>query len=255
MDCVIIAGGLPKPDDPLFAYTQGKTKALLDMGGRTMLERVVDALQAAKRVDDIVVVGLGSDLGMTFQRPVFHVPDQGSLIGNVIGGVRFLKERKPDLGMVMISSSDIPTITADIVDQYVASCEPFDKAIYYNFVDKPVMEARFPGSNRTFVKLKGANVAGGDLLLAHSDLANSHVDLWQALTEARKHAWKLAGLVGIRFLLKFLFRQVSLTDIEEKVLQTIGQPAQAMLSPFAELAMDADKPHQVDLLRQEFEAS
>ena len=255
MDCVITAGGLPEPDDPLYAYTQGKTKALLDMGGRTMLERVVDALQAAKNVDDIVVAGLGSDLGMTFQRPVFHVPDQGSLIGNVLGGIRFLKERQPDLGMIILSSSDIPSITADIVDQYVAACAPFDKAIYYNFVDEPTMEARFPGSNRTFVKLKGVNVAGGDLLLAHSDLAESHIDLWTALTEGRKHAWKLARLVGITFLLKFLFRQVSLTDIEEKVLQTIGRPVQAVLSPFAELAMDADKPHQVDLLKREFEGT
>ena len=253
MDCVITAGGLPKPDDPLYAYTQGKTKALLDMGGRTMLERVVDALQAAKHVDDIVVVGLGSDLGMTFQRPVFHLPDQGSLVGNVIGGIHFLKERKPDLEMVVISSSDIPTITGSIVDKFVSSCEPFDKAIYYNFVDEPTMEARFPGSNRTFVKLKGVAVAGGDLILAHSDLAESHHDLWQALTQGRKHAWKLASLVGIRFLLKFLFRQVGLTDIDQKVLQSIGRPSQSMLTPFAELAMDADKPHQVDLLRQEFE--
>ena len=253
MDCVITAGGLPKPDDPLYAYTNGKTKALLDMGGRTMLERVVDALQSSKNVDDIVVVGLGSDLGMTFQRPVFHVPDQGSLVGNVIAGIHFLKERKPDLGMVVISSSDIPTITAEIVDQFVVSCAPYDKAIYYNLVDESTMEARFPESNRTFVKLKGINIAGGDLILAHADMADSHHDLWQALTAGRKHAWKLANIVGLRFLLKFLLRQVTFVDIEEKVQQAIGRPVQTVLSSHAELAMDADKPHQVDLLRQEFE--
>lgn len=252
MDCVITAGGLPKPETPLYAYTEGKSKVLLDMGGRTMLERVVDALQASQQIDDIVVVGLGSDLGMTFPRPVHHLPDQGSLIGNVISGIHYLKERNPELGMVLLSSADIPAITADIVDRFITSCRPFDKTIYYNFVDEPAMEARFPGSNRTFVKLKGVNVAGGDLLLAHADLADSHVDLWQALTEARKHAWKLARVVGFRFLLKFLFHRVGLREIEQTAQRIIGKPVKTILTPYAELAMDADKPHQVDLLRKEF---
>ena len=45
MDCVVIAGGVPQEEDLLFSYTQGKPKACMDMNGRTMLERVVDALQ------------------------------------------------------------------------------------------------------------------------------------------------------------------------------------------------------------------
>ena len=35
MDCVITAGGVPKPDDPLYVYTQGKPKALLEINGRS----------------------------------------------------------------------------------------------------------------------------------------------------------------------------------------------------------------------------
>ncbi|MCA9930404.1 MAG: nucleotidyltransferase family protein [Anaerolineales bacterium] len=252
MDCVITAGGLPTPEDPLYAYTKGSSKALLDMGGRTMLERVVDALQASKHVGEIVVVGLGSNMGMTFQRPVHHVPDQGSLIGNVIAGIRFLQKQNPETKLVMLSSADIPAITPAIVNAFIESCRPHDRAIYYNFVDKPTMDGRFPGSNRTFVKLKGTEIAGGDMLLVDAALADSHTDLWQALTEGRKHAWKLARVVGLGFLIKFLFHRVGLADIEATAERIIGKPVQVVLSPFAELAMDADKPHQVDLLQREF---
>ena len=63
MDCIVTAGGLPGPEDPLYEYTQGKPKALLDMGGRTMLERVMDALQSARHVDRIVLVGANDDEG------------------------------------------------------------------------------------------------------------------------------------------------------------------------------------------------
>jgi molybdopterin-guanine dinucleotide biosynthesis protein A len=253
MHCVVTAGGLPRPDDPLYDYSQGKTKALIDMGGRTMLERVIDALQAAQEVDDIVVVGLGSDLGMSFAQPVDHLPDQGSLIGNVIAGIHYMSNKHPGTEIVALCSSDIPLISGEIVDQFIQSCTPYDHAIYYNMVTKEVMEARFPGSNRTFVRLKGVQIAGGDLLVAHTVLADSHRELWEALTHARKHAWKLARVVGFRFLFKFLFRQVGVEEVETAVYRIIKRPVQVILSPHAELGMDADKPYQVDLLRAEFE--
>ena len=38
MHCLIIAGGTVRPEDALYPYTHGRPKALIDMGGRTMLE-------------------------------------------------------------------------------------------------------------------------------------------------------------------------------------------------------------------------
>lgn len=251
MDAVVTAGGLPQPDDPLYPYTNGKPKALIDMNGRTMLERVIDALQSAASVDNIVVVGLGGDLGMTFKRPVHHLPDQGGMISNVLAGINWLRAQNPDLGMIVLSSADVPLLTGEIVDQFVQACAPYDCAIYYNFVDKETMEKRFPHSNRTFVKLKDTQIAGGDILLAHASLADHNRALWDALTNARKHAWQLARIVGLRFLVKFLFRRVTLRDIEEAAARIIGRPAHIILSPYAELAMDVDKPHQLEMLRAE----
>lgn len=250
-DCVVTAGGLPEPGDPLYAYTKGETKALLDMGGRTMLERVIDALQSAKSVGDIVVVGLGSDLGMTFQRPIHHVPDQGGMISNVLAGIDKLQKLGKPHDMILVSSSDIPLLSGQMVDEFVAQCAPYDNAIYYNFVTEETMEKRFPTSNRTFVKLHNLNVAGGDILLADSAIGETHKETWITLTNARKHAWKLARQVGIGFLLKFLLRRVDFSDIEAATERVIGHPVKAVISPHAELAMDADKPHQVDLLRAE----
>jgi hypothetical protein len=81
VDCIVTAGGLPGPEDSLYPYTQGKPKALLDMGERTMLERVMDALQTSNHVDRIVLVGLEDDMGMNFKRPIDqYLPDHGSLV-------------------------------------------------------------------------------------------------------------------------------------------------------------------------------
>ncbi len=252
MDCIIAAGGNPQPDDPLFVYTKGAPKALIDMNGRTMLERVVDALQMANHVDRIVIIGLGSDMDQTFQRPVDqHLPNQGSMVANIMAGINWLRQVDATPRPVLFCSADIPTITGGIVDAHVESCMPLDRAIYYTFVTRQILEQRFPHSNRTYVKLKGTEIAGGDLAIAQMDLADSNPELWEALTNARKHAWKLARIVGIGTLLRYLFRQLSMGEIEAKAASILGQPVQVVLSPFAELAMDADKPAQVELLRED----
>jgi len=253
INCVILAGGLPQPDEPMYEMTQGKSKALLDMNGRTMLERVVDALQNAETIGEIVVVGLGSDLGMTFQGPLYHVTDQGSLLKNTLAGVAKMRELHPETNLMLICSADIPTITPAIIDDFIEKCAPYDNGIVYNFVDKATLEARFPHSNRTYVKLKDALIAGGDMTLIQADLTDSNREIWEALTNARKHAWQLARVIGFRFMFKFLLRQLSFADIEAMAERITGRPAHIMLNPHAEIAMDADKPEQVLLLRADIE--
>ncbi len=256
MHCIVTAGGLPGPEDPLYPYTQGKPKALLDMGGRTMLERVMDALQNSKYVESIVLIGLEDDMGMQFKRPIDkYLPDESSLVGNVLSGVNWLRQEYPDMKSVLFCSSDLPALTGANVDSYVESCEPFDKGIYYIFVTREEMEARFPGSKRTYTKLKGVEIAGGDIAIAQVDIADENEELWRSLTNARKNAWKLARIVGFKVLLKLLFRRLTIADIEETASRIIGRPAKIVLNAPAEMAMDVDKPEQLELLRADLQGS
>ncbi|MBK8984972.1 MAG: nucleotidyltransferase family protein [Chloroflexi bacterium] len=253
MDCVIIAGGLAAPEDPMYALTQGKPKALLPMGDRTMLERVVDAMHNAKSVDDVAVIGLGSDMGMTFQRPVYHLPDHGSLVGNIIAGLTWARQRRPGVTAVLGASADVPLLTGPMVDELVAMCQPFDAGLYYTYATREIMEKRFPHSNRTFVKLKGMEISGGDIGIMNPATIDNNEELFDALANARKHAWKIARVVGFGLLLKFLFRRLGIKEIEEEGRRVLGVPIRAVSLPYAEMAMDADKPHQVEMLRAELE--
>lgn len=252
MDCVVVAGGVPEPEDPLYVYSQGKPKALIDMEGRTMLERVMDALQTAESVDRIVVVGLGHDMGLQFLRPADkHLPDQGSMVGNVMVGLEWLRRTDPAVDVVLFCTSDIPTITGPIVDEFVDRCRPFDHGVYYILVTREAMEERFPRSKRTYVNFPDGEAAGGDMAIAHAEIADAHEELWIALTDARKHAWRLARIVGFGTLLRYLFNRLGYRKIEETAERIINQPVRIVLDPPAELAMDADKPQQVELLRAE----
>ena len=248
LDCIVAAGGVPQPNDPLYDYTLGKPKALLEINGRLMIEYVLDALQQATTVNHIVVVGLEPNAVSQTAKNITYLPNQGSLLGNGLAGVKWLRENRRLTGPVLLSSSDIPALTAPIVDHFVASCVPFKNSIYYNFITRQTLEIRYPHSKRTYIKLKGLEIAGGYLLLVQSELGESHADLWEALINGRKHAWKLARLVGWRTLIKLLTRQLSIDDIEAITERILGKKGKIILNPHAEIGMDVDKKEQLEIL-------
>ena len=254
MYCLIIAGGRARPEDALYRYTQGRPKALIDMGGRTMLERVVASLQASRQVEDILIVGLNATdvADLTFARPVECLPDQGSMVGNMLAGCAWFVANRPDAVSILGCTADIPAITPAMIDAFIDVCRPWDKAVYYNFVSREKLESRFPNSNRTYSRFEGLDVASGGLIVVQPAVAERNRELLAMLTEARKHPWRIARIVGLPFLLKFLFHRVTFADVEAIAGRIIGGPVKIILSSPAEVAMDADKPYQVDILRAEF---
>jgi NDP-sugar pyrophosphorylase family protein len=161
MDVVIVAGGIPQPGEPLYEYTQGIPKAMLDIAGKPMVQWVLDALWGAERVGSIVAVGLSQDAALNFKKPVTIIPNQGGLLENVREGIKKVLEINPTAGRILTASSDIPGITPAMVDWVIARAEETEHDIYYNVIKKEVMESRFPDSNRSYIRLKDVEVCGG----------------------------------------------------------------------------------------------
>jgi hypothetical protein len=207
-------------------------------------------------VEFLVVAGIAADeggpalTGLPGSQQAVFLPDQGGIIANVRNGLEWLEANRPGHSEVLISTADIPLLTGTIVDAFVEQCRPFDRLLYYNVVTRENMEARFPHSNRTFVRLRETEIAGGDLSLAQTAVLHTNQELWEALANARKHAWQLARIVGLRTLIKLLFHRLSLGEAEQLAGEMFGAPVRVITSGFPELAMDLDKPDQADLLHR-----
>ena len=132
MDAVITAGGVPEADDLLYPYTQGESKALLKIAGKPMVQWVLDAVSLAKTVDRAVVVGLDESSGVTCQKPLIFVPNQGSLLNNIRTGVYEVARINPQAEYALVISADIPTITADMIDWSVNTSLETDDDLYYS---------------------------------------------------------------------------------------------------------------------------
>ena len=95
MDAIVTAGGIPLPEDPLYPYTNGDSKAMVDVAGKPMIQWVLDALGDAKHIDKVIVIGLSPKTGVTCKKPLHYVSNQGRMLANIVAGVNKSLEIDP----------------------------------------------------------------------------------------------------------------------------------------------------------------
>ncbi len=251
MDAVVIAGGVPDVEDPLYSFTQGEPKAFLDIAGKPMIQWVFDALDAASLVERLVVVGLSDLRHCQAQKWVATLPSQGGILENIRAGVAKLMEFNPEINHVLVVSSDIPGLTPQAIDWLVSTVAQSDEDVYYNVITRQVMEARYPHSNRSYARLRDMEVCGGDMNVVRATMVMKNEELWQKIIESRKNVFKQARLIGYATLLLLLLRRITLADAVARVTRRLRLTGRAIVCPYAEVGMDVDKPHQLEIMRQD----
>jgi GTP:adenosylcobinamide-phosphate guanylyltransferase len=251
MDAIVIAGGIPQPQDSLYSYSHGDSKALIDVAGKPMVQWVLDALSDAKTVDNVIVIGLSAKNELVCKKPVYYISNQGRMLTNIVVGVNKALELNKKTQYVLVVSSDIPAVKAEHVDWLVNTCMETKDDLYYGVCPREVMETRFPNSKRTYTHLKGMDVCGADMNITHVRMATEHLDMWESLIGTRKSPLKQAGIIGFGTLFALFMRRLTLEDAVQRVGDRIGIKGRAIVWQNAEPCMDVDKPHQLELLRED----
>lgn len=255
MDAIVTAGGIPQPGEPLYEECQGRNKALLDIAGKPMIQWVLDALCQAETIDQIVVIGLPEGSGVTCRKATAWLPNHGGLLENTRAGVIKVKELNPQAGHLLSVSSDIPAINPEVVDWAVGVATDPEMDIYYNIIPRDVMETRYPTSKRSYTRLKGLEVCGGDMNVIHTKTVTHNNDLWDKIIDARKNVFKQASLIGYDTLILLLLRLIDLGAAEKMVTRRLRVKGKAVLCPYAEVGMDVDKPFQLEIMRADLAQS
>ena len=253
MDAIVTAGGIPQPSDPLYVYSKGDSKALIDVAGKPMIQWVLDALGNSKKVDNVIVIGLTSKSGLTCKKPLYYISNQGRMLANIVAGVNKSMELKLNRKSeyVLGVSSDIPALKGEMVDWLVETAMETRDEIYYGICPKEVMETRFPTSHRTYTKLKDMQVCGADINIFHVNQVTKHLDTWEALIGNRKSPLRSAAVIGWDTLFQLFTRQFTLQGLVERASERIGVKGRAIIWSQAEPCMDVDKPHQLEIMRDD----
>jgi GTP:adenosylcobinamide-phosphate guanylyltransferase len=234
VDVVVLAGGEGAIIDPTVSV-----KGLVPIAGKPMVEWVVDALRLSETVAEIaVVVPVDTDLGPWTAKVDYVVISQGKFIDNLLAGVDAIDSDR----RVLIATGDVPALTADAVDDFVKRSIDRDAEVSYPLVRKADMVDQFPGSERTFVRIEGGPVTGGNMMLLTRDLVHRNRDIGQRLFETRKSPVRMARVIGVRFIVKLLVGRLNPVDVENKLGELLGGRCAAIYTEYASIGADVDKP-------------
>lgn len=228
---VILAGD--NADSRIRKDTILTNKAFLIIGSKTMLEYVVDCYKQMDELAGIAVVGPQERLKEVLSEDVIIIPQQGSMVGNVMAAAERLK------GWLILSSCDIPLLTPEAVRDFVS--QSGDADLTYPLVPKAENDKIFPEMKRTYVTLKEGVFTGGNLFVVHSDKVPVAAPPAGEFFKLRKSPLRLARLVGLTTLLRLVTKRLALKDIQERMAKILGVSCKAVISRYPEIGTDLDK--------------
>jgi len=257
MDVIIPAGGIPRPNHPLYKYTQGKLKALLDIAGKPMIQWVLDALSEAKSVGHVAVVGLalseeveGLDGGVNLscKKPMSILPNQYNMVENLRAGTRRILELNPSAEYVMTCTSDIPMVTPEAFDWIAEQAQKSRHEFYVIMTTKQAMEERYPGSKRRTDRFTDIEVRGADITVVEPRIILQS-GIADRLKQLRHNTLKQLMFIGFDTLLLIRLRRLDLAGFAKRLAKKHGLDWRPLVCPYPEIAMDVDFPNELELAR------
>lgn len=222
-------------------------KALIKINGREMILYIIDALQKLGYIEKIVVVGPEKKLRSVLKNYDVDVVEEGDeLIDNVMKGLECFSDEDE----VLIITSDIPMITPEALDDFIKSAKELNADFAYPIIPREDTEKKYPGVKRTYARVKEGTFTGGNAVLVRVGSAKGCVDKAREFFLYRKSPWKLAGILGIPIVLKFLLGRLTISEIEKRVFELFGINARAVISRFPEIGSDVDKESDLELARR-----
>ena len=238
VDAVLPAGGRLKAP---FTQAPGVViKALLPMEGQTLLGRTVQALRGTEGVGRIVTVGPEAAQAEALNAGADGALGEGETgPDNIFCGLEWLQAQENPAERVLIVTTDAPFLTPEAVTQFLAAC-PEMADLCIPIVERGPFEARYPGLIRTDTPLQDGWFRLGCLYLINPQTLLRIRPHLEGMFAARKSNFQMARLIGIPFLLRYLFRRLSVEDIVARAGELLQCRGVAVRDVPPELAFDVD---------------
>lgn len=229
--------------DPVAAYGEAPHKALIRLGGETLLARVVGALRAAGATR-IAVISSHPQVRDEIARLGAEALDEAA------GPSLSVKAGAAVLGTpLVVTTADHALLEPEWVTRFLADT-PADADVTVLVAARPTVEAAAPGTKRTWLKLADGDWSGCNLFYLANDRALGVIDLWRRVEAERKRPWKMAQILGLGMLVRYLFRRLSLRDAATRLGALAHVRAAIVETPYGLASVDVDKPTDLDLVRQ-----
>jgi MobA-like NTP transferase domain len=248
INVLILAGQRAGVRDPLLENAGVKWKALLPIHGKHMAEYVLAALDASACVSrPYWVSGLDKDI---IDSGLNQSPSEAGPASSVVvaagAGLPY---------PFMVTTCDHPLLTSEMVDYFLCESEKSGADFTLGLAMKDIIAPAYPHVKRTYLKFKATHqnsghVSGCNLFYVANKKGLEAIKFWRAAQHDRKKPVKLARRLGIGMLLKYITGGLTLKIAFEHASKSLNINAKPVILPFAEAAIDVDKPSDLELVTQ-----
>ena len=186
-------------------------------------------LQSAIEADEIVTVAAA------------HSP-----AASVLDALELISEPLP----LLIATADHPLLTPEIVGYFLDALGDAEAAAAV--ATEAVIAPAYPQTRRTYTRLRGGAYSGCNLFAFVSPDAARAAEFWTQIECYRKRPWRLVAAAGAWALLLFLLRRLDLAAAVERLSEHLNVRLRVVVLPFAEAAIDVDKPSDLALVEKIF---
>jgi len=235
---LILAGQRAGVVDPLCEAAGVSHKAQIPVAGVPMLDRVARALIDSGLSKNLYISGFsGSDFKQVSS-------------GNGPADSVALALKDISKYPCLITTCDHALLTPEIVRSFVDGAKVTGADICVGFATETVIQASFPDTKRTYLRFSDESVSGCNLFYIANEEGAKAIAFWQSVQHLRKNPLKLAKKIGVTIGLKYAAGRLSLKEAFNYAADRIGISAAPVLLPFAEAAIDVDKPADLVLVEK-----
>jgi hypothetical protein len=220
-------------------------RAQLPVASRPMLTWVIAALQASGCISRLAVVG-APQLAADIPPEITLVPAGATTVDSAINGAAVF----PAAAWLLLVTADIPLLKPEAVRDFLERCRQRSADFYYPIVSRENNEASYPGVKRTYVRLRDGTFTGGNMVLMRTAALKACASRGQELVRLRKSPLRLSQLIGLKFIIKFLTRRLTIAEAEKHFSRLLGVRGAAIISPYPEIGIDVDKESDLELARR-----
>ena len=248
---ILVLVGKSKYDEDLFKLYKKRRiplKALLPIHGKPMLEWVIDAIKSSEMIRRIFIVGMEKK-----QLPYDDViyiphPPESKITDKLQAWSNWFIDHEGELPeYVAIASGDIPTVNSEAIDYFIKNALSKNADFVQSVVTKELMEETFPSSGRSFYDFNRTRICAGDLYLFRSSKFPKAKRKLQKIQEKRKNFFLIVFFLSPFKAIKAMKGKLTLKKAEKIFKRALGIRGTSLVVPFAEVAMDVDRPNQYEL--------
>ncbi len=248
----LVLAGTRGGGDPLAAYAGVSHKALIEVGGQTMIERVVQALAAVPEVARIVIAIERPELLRDLpglQPPACTQPITALLPAagpSATVAAVLAAEGTP----LLVTTADHALLQTRWVQEFLAAC-PADADVAVALGRREVVEAAAPHTRRTWLRFADGDFSGCNLFLMARPAAVGAARLWSEMERDRKAPLRMMQRLGWTFALRYRLGRLTSAAAMARLGALAGGARLAIVAMHdGRAAIDVDQPADLDLVRR-----